>query len=173
MRSVKAVPGLVQIIRDRVQTEDESRASRRSIRLDMTAQFWEEIWPAKALAAIGARAVPAIAEAIKDETWLYGGRSAMDVALQGAIEEMGSSAASQLVELLDAENPNTRRLAALGLRKLDHEPERALEALLEAHRAAWGIGEFSSVTEDSGSHAVETPLRDEVGRPIMSHVSPE
>ncbi len=166
MRSVRAVPYLISMLPGDSDT-------RKGGPILVNAPPWQEHWAAKAIAAIGAQAVPAIAEAIKDETWLYGGRVTMDIALRTAIQEMGSSAASHLMEMLDAKNPNTRRLAALVLRKLDHEPERALEALLEAHRAAWGIGEFSSVTEDSSSHAVETPLRDEVGHPIMSHVSPE
>ncbi len=168
MRSIRAVRSLVQILRDIAQTEDESPikgsfvySSHPMNRVDATEQYWREYWPARAIAAIGARGIPAIAEAIKDETWLYGGRSTIDRALRGAIEEMGPSAASHLMEMLDAKNPNTRRLAALVLRKLDHEPERALNVLLDAHRSAWRIGEFGSVAEDPSPRLDETLLRDE------------
>lgn len=137
MRSARAAPRLVQILRERAQTADEIRAYALSTGLDMTEPFWEEDWTTKAIAAIGVRAIPAIAEVIKDETSFLGTRDAMDAALHRIIEEMGSSPTSRLMEMLHTKNPNTRRLAALVLKKLGHEPEQALESLPEAHRSAW------------------------------------
>ena len=159
MRSIRAVRRLVQILRDTAQKEDESPIQGSFVYTSHPINRFD--WPARAIVAIGARGIPAIAEAIKDETWLYGGRSTIDRALRWAIEEMGPPAASHLMDMLDAKNPNTRRLAALVLRKLDHEPERALDVLLDAHRSAWRIGEFGSVAEDPSPSLDETLLRDE------------
>ena len=86
MRSVRAVPYLISMLLGESESQNRkslglagaapARIGSPGIPLLLEAsdedQYWREHWPARAIVAIGARGIPAIAEAIKDETWLYG-----------------------------------------------------------------------------------------------------
>ena len=173
MQSLKAVPLLVRILQETEQTADQrphipiilcrlpGPSTLQSIApstphlaklylLEMTDQAWEELWPAKAIAAIGCEGVPRVADAIKDEAWLYGGQSLMDTGLRRAIEAMGEGAVPHLIKMTKDGNPNTRRLAILTLRKLDRDSYRLTQVLVDTLKdehhgvrllSAWILGE--------------------------------
>ncbi len=112
----------------------------------------KRLWSAKAIAEIGCEGIPRIRDAIKDETWRYDGHSLTDVALRRAVEAMGEGAVPHLIKMARDENPNTRRLAILTLRKLDRStglPQVLLETLKDENHfvrllSAWILGELGS-----------------------------
>ncbi len=142
---------------------------------EMTEEYWQEFWPGKAIAAIGSRGIPHVAEGIKDEEWLFpislenppsggstqvGANLVMDAGLRKAIEKMGPAAAPYLVEMLSDENPNTRRFAVLTLSVVAKgiDDPKIMSALVDALNdtnfrirflCVWAIGEVGPVTENA------------------------
>ncbi len=183
MGSVRAIPILVQLLRDYPQPEATVEGKRiilftsvpkqsplsNVVIFEMRDDYWQSFWIGKAIAAIGSRGIPLIAEGIKDDGWLWtvkldgpssrGGipvrrNLIMDIGLRKAIDEIGPAAFPHLVDMSKDENPNTRRLAVLSLPSIGQDPDEVIEVLLgtlkdEDHRirflSAWAIGEFGSV----------------------------
>ncbi len=156
MGSVRAVPILVQILRDFRQTETERPnqailLGEKLILLEMTEEYFDDFWQAKAITQIGSRGLPHLIDSIKDDAWLYSGNLTMDTGLRKAVERIGSEAIPHLLQALNDKNPNTRRLALLTLSRLRQKPEFAKQALINMlkdnhHRirllAAWSMGEI-------------------------------
>jgi HEAT repeat protein len=87
LESVKAVPKLLQVLRDYQQPNTDAQFKRISlfpdaprnipqvshlVLFEMTEEYWTDFWPGRTIAAIGSRGIPHVAEGIKDEGWLFG-----------------------------------------------------------------------------------------------------
>lgn len=87
MQSVRAVPKLLQVLRE--YEEPDSPEAFNTVRLfpnvsrrvpqvpnlavlEVTEKYWHDFWPGKAISAIGCRGLPILAEGIRDDGWQFG-----------------------------------------------------------------------------------------------------